>query len=281
MSPFHQIERNLTLPDAGSSRDEKTGNSVKLWRMPDSGLVAVLPPTAGNRPLVYSPDGKLLAIGTDYMSTATPLAVQLWSMPERKVVGAVTTPDPVAAGYITAIAFSPDSKLIASADDSGTVWISSVPNRRRLQTIPTDNMMTISLAFSPSGKTLAYAGSSGPKVVICSAPDGKPLRTLEHDAKIRGKLGLAPAVNALAFSPDGSLLATCEGTGDLARIELFSVSEGQLLKTLDASRLPADPEAKSDSPLELRDIHFSRDGKYLAWCGSRGVTVARVADLIG
>ena len=132
-----------------------------------------------------------------------------------------------------------------------------------------------------SGKTLAYAGSSGPKVVICSAPDGKPLRTLEHDAKIRGKLGLAPAVNALAFSPDGSLLATCEGTGDLARIELFSVSEGQLLKTLDASRLPADPEAKSDSPLELRDIHFSRDGKYLAWCGSRGVTVARVADLIG
>ena len=265
---------------AVSSRDEKTGRNVKLWRMPDSGLVAVLPQTVGNRPLVFSPDGKLLAIGTDYMSTASPLGVQLWDVPERKLAGAVATPDPVAPGCVTAIAFSPDGKLLASADDSGTIWISDVADRKQLTTIASGNMVTVSVAFSPSGKTLAYGGSSGPNVTICSVPDGKPVETLKGEPRARGKLGLPPAIKAIAFSPDGSLLVACEGTGDLARVEVFRVTDGALLKTLDVSTV-SDTEKHSDSPYDLRDIQFSRDGQYLAWCGSQGVVVARVEDLLG
>ena len=266
---------------AVSARDERTGDSVKLWRMPDSGLVGVLPQTAGNRPLAFSPDGNVLAVGTDYMSTATPLGVQLWTVPACKIVGAVARPEPVSAGYVTAITFSPDGKLIASADDSGTAWLSTVADRSRLETIRTGNMMAVALAFSPSGKTLAYGGSSGPTVTICTVPDGRPLRTLQGDTRARGKLGMPPAVKALAFSPDGSLLATCESTGDLARIELFRVADGMLLKTLDPSRLSGERESRDDSPLDLRAIHFSPDGKYLAWCGTQGVVVARVSGLIG
>jgi WD40 repeat protein len=265
---------------AVSSRDEKTGRNVKLWRMPDSGLVAVLPQTAGNRPLVFSPDGKLLAIGTDYMSTASPLGVQLWSVPDRKVAGAVATPDPVAPGCVTAIAFSPNGKLLASADDSGTVWINSVADRSRVSTIQTGNMVTVALAFSPTGKALAYGGSSGPNVTICGIPDGKPVQTLKGDSRARGKLGLPPAIKAIAFSPDGSLLAACESAGDLARVEVFRVTDGALLKTLDVSSVGG-TEQRGDSSLDLRDIQFSRDGRYLAWCGSQGVVVARVEELVG
>jgi WD40 repeat protein len=261
---------------AVASRDEKTGDTVKLWRMPDSGLVGVFPQHAGNRPLAFSPDGKLLAIGTDYMSTASPLGVQLWAMPERKVVGAVASPEVASSGYVTALAFSRDGKLLASADDSGTIWISSVADRQRRTTMQTGNMVTVALAFSPSGKTLAYGGSSGPTVTVCTVPGGKQVEVLKGDSGGRSKLGLPLAVKALAFSPDGRLLATCESTGDLARIELFQVSDGELLRTLDASRLFA------SSPLrlfDLRDLQFSPDGRYLAWCGSQGVVVARVADL--
>jgi len=95
---------------------------------------------------------------------------------------------------------------------------------------------------------------------------------------------LPPAVNALAFSPYGSLLATCEGAGELARIEVFQLSDGQLLNTIDASALArvnvgASSSRRSltgDAPADLRDIQFSPDGRYLAWCGSGGVVVARV-----
>jgi hypothetical protein len=261
---------------AVSSRDEKTGRNVKLWRMPDSGLVAVLPQTVGNRPLVFSPDGKLLAIGTDYMSTASPLGVQLWSVPDRKLAGAVATPDPVAPGYVTAIAFSPDGKLLVSADDSGTIWITDLADRKQLRTIQSDNMVTVSVAFSPSGKTLAYGGSSGPNVTICSLPDGRPVETLKGDSRARGKLGLPPAIKAIAFSPDGGLLAACESAGDLVRVEVFRVTDGALLKTIDPSRLFASSPPRL---IELRDLQFSRDGRYLAWCGSQGVVVARVDAL--
>jgi WD40 repeat protein len=266
---------------AVSSRDEKTGRNVKLWRMPDSGLVAVLPDSAGNRPLAFSPDGSLLAIGTDYMSSASPLGVQLWAMPSRKVVGALASPEPVAAGYVTAIAFSPEGKLVASADDSGTIWISSVADRKRLNTIQTGNMVTVALAFSPSGKALAYGGSSGPDVTVVGVPEGKRIGEMKGESRARGRLGLAPAIKALAFSPDGRLLASCESTGDLARVELFRVSDGELLKTLDASGLVDRADSGGDSSIDLRDVQFSPDGQYLAWCGSQGVVVARVAEMVG
>ncbi|MFB3880754.1 MAG: tetratricopeptide repeat protein [Armatimonadota bacterium] len=286
-----------------SSRDERTGRNVKLWRMPDSGLVAILPQNAGSRPLAFSPDGKLLAIGTDYMSAASPLGVQLWSVPDRKVIGAVATPDPVAPGYVTAIAFSADSRLLASADDSGTIWITDVATREQLSAIQTGNMMSVSLAFSPSGKALAYGGSSGPDVTICSLPSGDPVQTLKGGSRPGGKLDLPQAVKALAFSPDGHLLATSVGTGDDTRLHLFRLPEGEPVRALDSSLLfsslgpeaqspqatgeggstPHAPEASAKGArlLDIRDLQFSPDGHYLAWCGSRGVAVARVADLTG
>ncbi len=263
---------------AVSARDEKTGDSVKLWRMPDSGLVGVFPHYAGNRPIIYSPDGRLLAIGTDYMSAAAPLGVQLWGMPTRKIVGVVAKPSLVAPGYVSAIAFSPDGKLIASADDTGAILLSRTADRKKLNTIATGNMMAVALAFSPTSGLLAYGGSAGSRVTLLSVPDGRVVRVLQGEGKTRGRLGLAPAVNALAFTPDGRLLAICHGGGGHALIELFRVSDGELLGSADPARLVSSGERR---PVEIRDLQFSRDGQYLAWCGSGGVIVTRVADLTG
>ena len=69
-------------------------------------------------------------------------------------------------------------------------------------------------------------------------------------------------------------------TGDLARIELFRVSDGELLRTLDVSTISA-TEQRGDSSFDLRDLQFSPDGRYLAWCGSQGVVVAEVQELVG
>ncbi len=261
---------------AVASRDERTGDSVKLWRMPDSGLVWVLPRSAGTRPLEFSPDGKVLAIGTDYMSAASPPGVQLWYVPTRKLVGAVAKPHPVAPGYVTAIVFARAGKLIASADDSGTICITDIAERKELCSIQTGNMMGMSLAVSPVEDELAYGGNSGPDIVMCSIPDCKVILTLKGETHTRSKLGLPPAITGLAYSPDGSLLAACKTTGDLAKIELFRVSDGTLLKTVDSARLFASSSARL---FELRDIKFSPDGQYLAWCGSGGIAVARVANL--
>jgi WD40 repeat protein len=59
-------------------------------------------------------------------------------------------------GWVTALAFSPDGKTLASAGYSGTVRLWDVATRRQIgNPIQTGPYPVYSVAFSPDGKTLA------------------------------------------------------------------------------------------------------------------------------
>lgn len=77
------------------------------------------------------------------------------------------------------------------------------------------------LAMHPAGRVLA-AGRSDQYILQWNLPDGDLLPT--------SLIGPAPVTRALAFSPDGELLACASGDN---RIRIFRLSSGQLVKTFE------------------------------------------------
>ncbi|MBO2464560.1 WD40 repeat domain-containing serine/threonine protein kinase [Actinomadura violacea] len=112
-------------------------------------------------------------------------------------------------GRVTAVAFSPDGKTLASTSDDGTVRLWDLATRAPIgQPLTGHKDAVLSVAFDPKGRTLV-TGSKDKTARVWDAttrlPVGKPLT------------GQYEAVWAVAFSPDGRILATSGGGEVLLR----------------------------------------------------------------
>jgi WD40 repeat protein len=103
-------------------------------------------------------------------------------------------------------AFSPDSKYLASADESGTLVVWDIASRKMLFRIEDTDAETYGKPiFSPDGKLLAAVETldGGPTVLLGSrvrfwdAKTGKPLASPTDSFK---------DIDDMAFSPDSQLL---------------------------------------------------------------------------
>src|SRR5215471_12862959 len=104
---------------------------------------------------------------------------------------------------VWAVAFSPDSKTVASGGNDAAVKLWDVESGKEKQTLTGHKYNVASVAFSPDGKTLA-TGSEDYTVKLWDAGTGALKQTLNHDYQI----------TAIAFSPDGRLLAAVIYTGN-------------------------------------------------------------------
>src|SRR5262245_4277810 len=106
------------------------------------------------------------------------------------------------AGF--AIAFSPDSRLMATGSDSG-VWLWDVRSRQTVTVLRAHSVGCV--AFSPDGNRLAACGADG-TVKLWNVD------TFDEVITLRGHTG---PVYVVDFSPDGSTLATA-GADDTVRL---------------------------------------------------------------
>jgi len=119
--------------------------------------------------------------------------VGLWDLKTRESIR-LASADQLAGVY--AVAFSPDSRLLASGDANGSVYVWDLVTRQRVGPLLCCRREVDSLAFSPDGKLLAAGGQD--EIVLWSVTTfrrlGDPLRDQPGH------------IYSLAFSPDGTWL---------------------------------------------------------------------------
>ncbi|GIW80287.1 MAG: hypothetical protein KatS3mg105_2094 [Gemmatales bacterium] len=189
---FHPDNRRLATSD-------RTG-SVRIWNLETGRLETKIDVSdAGVFKLAYALDGKRLALlAGDNRGVRNQVAV---CNPEN---GEVLFQLPAVGGDIRQLRFSPDGKLLASADDTAVrVWDTTHEGRlAHVYSIATGKITDI--AFSPNSRQLAVASENGGGGIhLWSFDRNEPAQVLREDAPIQD----------LAFSPTGRFLHTVSTHG--------------------------------------------------------------------
>ncbi len=135
------------------------------------------------------------------------------------------------------------------------IW--DLPARREVRRFDDKANPIHALAFSPDGRTLASL-SWDASIRIWAPAEGQLL--LKFDGSFRRNFGFQVGANALAYSPDGAVLAVSlsKVPGDLDPIILADASTGIFIRELVGHRS------------WIGDIVFSPDGMALASAGNDG-----------
>jgi RNA polymerase sigma factor (sigma-70 family) len=201
----------------------------------------------------FVPGGKLLASA----SAEHDQTVRLWDLATGKEVGLLKA-DP--QGFLYSLVVTPDGKLLVAGDMAlGDVHVWNLGTAQLLHTLrngeprkPGVDREKMAagincLAISPDGKILAageHTGRAGKYCIVLWNPvTGKKLREIPVDDE---------GVNAMAFAPDGTMIASTGMSNNT--LDFWDVESGD--KLLD---LPCGPFAV---------VAFSPDGKTIA-VGSR------------
>ncbi|HYT87143.1 MAG TPA: protein kinase [Gemmataceae bacterium] len=158
-------------------------------------------PTSGNvRAVAFSPDGRTALAGSTY----TPSRARLFTVPQG--LGDVLAP--VHDRPVTALAFSPEGKLLATASADGTARLWDVATRTPLGLVLRHTDAVTAVAFSPDGKQLATGSKDGTARLWETAtgrPHGPPLSE-------------GQPIRNVVFSPDGKRLLTVRDLGRGGRL---------------------------------------------------------------
>jgi hypothetical protein len=141
------------------------------------------------------------------------------------------------------VAFSPDSRWLASGSYDRTLKVWNVATGREVRTLTGHTEGVSAVAFSPDGRLLA-SGSGDKTMKLWETTTGREVLTMS---------GFAYGVNAVAFSPDGLSLASGSGDG---RIEVLDVATRRKLRTLNGQTHG------------VFSMAFSPDGRWLASGGN-------------
>jgi WD40 repeat protein len=246
------VVRSVALsPDGTQVATGSDDHEARVWAAADGSLQRELiahdgPVTA----VAYSPGGDVLVTGSDDWTAVS------WNAR----TGARLHRHAGHLGGITDIAFSPDGALFAtsSSDFTAVVWDTNTGDSLRTLTGHTEPL--VSLAFAPdaspgglvAGAPLLLTGSAGPgdhTARLWRDPAGGTRRVLG---------GHPPEVTGLAWSRDGTLLATASRDGT---VRLWSATSGEPVRVLGGGRGP------------LYGVAFGPDGGLVAAASEGGAVM--------
>jgi len=230
--------------DAGPPIGNPVGNPSSACPSITTG-VNVINPCGRTNSLAFSPDGALLAMGTE---AARP-NVHLWRLAD----GARVRDIDGVGGTTYHVEFSPDGKLLAAAGGytiegalgalPEIVKLWNVADGSPVMTIPAScGAYASSARFSHDGQLLVTSGMRGP-VEIWRVADGALMTKIEYGT----------TVHNARFSPDDKLVIL---GGVDQRATVWTVDTGELKLTLTGT---AD---------EMADAAFSPDGREIATTGA-------------
>lgn len=195
--------------------------------------------------VAFSPDKKTLA------TASIDRAIKLWDVATGRLQHTLTGHK----SWVNALAYRSDGGRLFSGSSDGTIRIWSTQTNAPLHTLVATNAEVRSLAVSPDGVHLA-AGLRYGAVKLWTLADRKERLTLPGHGDMC----------AIAFSPDGKLLATSEGDWN----------RGGLVKICDTAT--GKPLVRFHHTGEVLCLTFSPDGQTIAaGAADRSVKLWKVA----
>jgi WD40 repeat protein/transcriptional regulator with XRE-family HTH domain len=234
-------------PDGRRIATASWDKTAKIWDA-NTGqlLLTLIGHTDMLRSIAYSPDGKRL------VTTSLDKTAKVWDT----FTGEELLTFAAHGEWVSRAAFSPDGKRIASAGYDGNVRVWDATSGKELLALPVDGNQIFSVTFSPDGTRIASANNDGSNYVnIWDAATGAIL--------FRGNLGHMAGPHDIAFSPDGTFVATI---GEDQKVKIWDSVTGEVLSTLSGHTSPSE------------SVAFSPDGTHLVTAGGGDKTV-RVWDL--
>jgi WD40 repeat protein len=207
--------------------DLTTGKPVRSFKGHENGVLAI----------AFSPDGKLLA-SAEYED------IRIWDVASSKEIRHI----PGNVNFLIGIAFTGNGKAIMAVSANRAIHLWDVATGKEIRRTATE--LTHRVAFTSDGTTLAtwpnasidVTGRGDAKVRLWDMTAGKEVRAWPTPTK--------QWVSALAFSPDGKMLAA-EGGPDKS-LHLWDVATGTTLRTF------------GPHPHCVQGAAYSPDGKTLA-----------------
>ncbi len=295
------VSRVAFSPDGTRLATASEDKTMRIWEAATGKEVRVIStPSTEARCVAWSPDGQRLAAGHSIFGSMLNFALTVFSRGKltssllgvwdaqtgRKVFSLQSGP------IMNAVAWSPDSRQLASASEDERVRVWDAATGREVLTLTEQSHSTSALAWSPDGKWLASAGED-PVIRVWDARAGTERVALKGSrARLIG-LAFSPVSHHLvgagdngtvqswdldtdpealtlplpdaglpfvAFSPDGQRLATPSGSGvkvwDLATGKVTRALGGNLVTYLSANAVV--------------NLAWSSDGKWLASAGVTG-----------
>jgi WD40 repeat protein len=233
--------------------------------------------------IAFRPNQNQLAVGDGSVNDAAAVngrgVVKVWDIGTESLIAVLHGH----RGWINAVTYSPDGKLLATASCDQTAVIWNAETLKPVRTLQGHQDSVKEVVFSPSGHRLATVGGDG-KLIVSDVASGKECcSTMAH------KGGVWDA----QFSPDGKLIATA-GWSDVPRGELEEVSHGNKvrvnwkpsgvvrgeMKLWDSSTAER-RASRVDETNDVYSVAFSPDGTRLATGHSGGaVKIWDVAKLL-
>jgi WD40 repeat protein/uncharacterized caspase-like protein len=198
--------------------------------------------------MVFSPDGRLLATGTYRSNT-----IKLWETATNRKLRDLSSSGQTAPGLAPTIAFSRDSRLLATSTADNAVKIWDVTSGRELQTLA-GPQSTISAAmgvyfigFAANNQLVTISDA----VRVWDVNTGREVRSL--DSSVIAISGFTGGDPGMTLSPDGTQLVLLNDD-DEVQVRVIDLASGREVRRMKVS----------DKRADTVSFAFTPDGRLLA-----------------
>ena len=300
-SPSPPDKRGLGIESSGPTTNTQTAAQSREAK-PELVLQTGYNNFFGATRLVFSPDGKLLATGTYRSNT-----VKLWETATNRKLRDLASGGQTAPGIAPTIAFSRDSRLVASSAGDNSVKVWDVTSGRELYTLRgVQGSMIASLGvyfigFASDNRLVTVSDA----VRVWDLSTGRELRSFDSGMMVVS--GFTGTDGGVALSPDGTQIVIVSEDAD-SQVKTIDLANGREVRRInipgdqiDSLQLAFSPEGhllaagivdkrfrvwnlttKKDRELgptakEFSQVKFSRDGRLVAHSENYTVKVWEVA----